>query len=229
MAFSKYYTEYKPPQQQGADFTGLLRKLEEQRQAQQQQQQQNMSPQNMQNIGKLGKSIFGSGGGMPESGGQSFGGGNSVYGGIDIPTSSASSLDMPASTASSSSGTPWYSGFTDMFSGGAGGAGGGEGAGQAAMMNPAVAIPTAVLLSANVAHNKGISPWNETLKGQMPGNLADYYGEGNHGFMSKVLDKDGTVGQTFKGFTDFSTLDPKNALKNTFGGVKSAFKGKLFG
>jgi len=31
------------------------------------------------------------------------------------------------------------------------------------------------------------------------------------------------------GFTDFSTFDPKNALKNTFGGVKSAFKGKLFG
>jgi hypothetical protein len=127
-------------------------------------------------------------------------------------------------------------GFMDsigsMFSGGGGAAAGSEGGASAAAGSNPYGWIAAALLSANVAHNKGVSPWSETLKGQGPGNYVDYY-QGDqdgkqHGFMSKVLDKDGATGQATKGYTDLMTGDFSNSFKHNKQAVKDIFKLKFF-
>jgi hypothetical protein len=218
---SRYYQGYQPSQRRQQDFSDIERMRLEQQQRQQQGQSQQGD--NMNGMGKLAKYFNGGGGEtIPSGGGQSFGGGNSAYGGIDIPASTGGGT-VPEGGA-------WYS---NLFSGGSPAAGGtaagGEGGASAAASSNPYGWIAAALLSANVAHNKGISSWNENLKGHLAGNSLDYYQRGNHGIGSKIFDGDGTVGQTAKGFTDFMSLDPKNGIENTLGGVKSFFKGKLFG
>jgi hypothetical protein len=210
---SRYYQGYQPQQRRQQDFSELERMRLEQQQRQQQSQSQQGD--NMNGMGKLAK-MFNSGGGetIPSGGGQSFGGGNSAYGGIDIPASTGGA-EMPA-------GESWYS---NLFSGGEGAAGGGS-------SMTAAAAPVAMVLAANTAHNKGISPWHETLKGRLAGNTIDYY-QGKqdgkeHGFMSKVLDDDGAFGNFAKSATDFAELDFSNSFDNAKTGLKNLFKLKLF-
>jgi hypothetical protein len=177
--------------------------MEKLKQQQQQQQQQSGSGlDNFSNAAKAYKYFKTPSSPVPSGGGNSFGGGNSVYGGIDIPTSTGGGT-MP-------SGQSWYS----------------------AMMNPAVAVPAAIIAGANVMHNKDISSWGDTLKGKGGANLVDYY-QGKkdgkeHGFMSKVLDPDGATGQLTKSLTDFGSLDFSNGFKGVEDGLKSLFKLKLF-
>jgi hypothetical protein len=216
--FSKYYTGYQPKQRQQTDYTDIQQILAAQKQQQQAQQQQGNNPQSMQNFGSSMKSMFG-GSDIPASGGQSFGGGNSAYGGIDIPTSTPQSLDMPASTEPS-----WYS---NLFSSGGAPtnvnmAAPSSGGGSAIAYAP----PVAALLAANVAHNKGISPWHETAKGHLGGNTLDYFRNGDHGFMSKITG--GSLGDFGKSATDFASLDFGNSLQNAGSGLKNLFKLKLF-
>lgn len=219
MAYSKYYTDYQAPQSQRQDMSALMQKLRELQQQSQQQQQQNMSPSNMQNIGKLGKSIFG--GGSPTS----FGGQQGGVGGSYLSGDAGLGMDL-GGTAGQGTNPSWYS---SLFSSPAsGGAAGGGGASSGLMSNPWTAAAAAIIGSANVMHNKDISPWSDSIKGKAGGNLVDYYGEGGHGIGSKIFDKDGAIGQNVKGFTDIMEFDPKNAIKNLGGGLKSLFKGKLF-
>jgi hypothetical protein len=208
---SRYYQGYQPAQRRQQDFSDIERmRLEQQQRNQQSQSQQG---DNMNGMGKLA-GMFKSGGEViPSGGGQSYGGGNSAYGGFDMPTTTGGA-EMPA-------GESWYS---NLFSGGEGAAGGDSA--SAAMMNPAVAIPATALLAANVAHNKGISNWGDTLKGQLSGNTLDYYRNGDHGFMSKI--SGGSIGDFGKSVTDFATLDFGNGFDNAKSGLKNLFKLKLF-
>ena len=223
MAFSKYYTQFQPRQRQrsnGEDLLEAMRKMQEQQQAEQQQNSQ-ASMSDWQNAGKLGKSLFGSPT-VPTGGGQSWGGGNSVYGGIDIPTSTAQSFDIPSAVSSPSlGGTPTNINMAPPASGGGSWSSG-------LMSNPWAAGAAAILGSANVMHNKDISPWSDSIKGKSGGNLVDYYQDGDHGLFSKLMDADGATGQGTKGITDFLELDFSNAFGNTKDSLKSLFKGKLF-
>lgn len=121
-------------------------------------------------------------------------------------------------------------GASSMAGGGA--ASGGGGMGSALMSNPWTAAAAAIVGGSNYLHNKDISPWNETLKGQAGGNMLDYYGgrkDGKtHGAIGKIVDKDGATGQSLKAVTDLSELDFSNAWKNAKDSVKSLFKLKLF-
>lgn len=211
MAFSKYYTGYQPRQRQPDNQSDLLEYMRRMQEQMQQQSQQNQpSAADYQNIGKLGKSIFGSSGG---SGGTptnidmtppASGGGGDIWNLFGQTPTSGSPMASPAG------GSSWHSAFA----------------------NPAVAIPAAVIAAANVAHNKGISSWGDTLKGQLGGNTVDYYAEGNHGIGSKIFDKDNPISayEPAKFFTDLATLDLKNAAKhggNALMGPLKALK-KLF-
>jgi hypothetical protein len=221
---SRYYQGYQPSQRRQQDFSDIERMRLEQQQRQQQGQSQQGD--NMNGMGKLAKYFNGGGGEtIPSGGGQSFGGGNSAYGGIDIPASTGGGT-VPEGGA-------WYS---NLFSGGSPAAGGtaagGEGGASAAASSNPYGWIAAALLSGQVMHNKGISNWGDTFKGQGTSNLVDYY-QGNkdgkqHGVMSKVLDEDGATGNFTKAFTDFGTFDFSNGLKNTKDGFKNALKLKFF-
>lgn len=209
MAYSKYYTDYQAPQSQRQDMSALMQKLRELQLQSQQQQQQNMSADNMQGIGNLGKSIFGSG--SPSS----FGGQSGGVGGSYLSGDAGLGMDLGGTAGQ---GTSWYSSLFNSPS--------------SALMNPAVAIPAAALFGANVAHNKGISSWGDTLKGQLGGNTIDYYAEGNHGIGSKIFDKDNPLSayEGSKALTDLATLDFKNAFKHGGNALMNPFKAlkKLF-
>lgn len=230
---SKYYQGYQPRQKRPRDFSRLeaLRQLQAQQQQQQGQQQSNLGD-NLNSAGKLYK-YFNSGGsataggGLGTGAGQGFesfsaGGANGGTLGYDM------NGFMGAGTPAAESSPAWYSNlFSSSPSAGALGSGGSGGASGAASSNPYGWIAAAIL-SANVMHNKGISPWHEGIKGKGGGNLVDYYQKGGHGIGSKLLDKDGFVGMSGKGFTDIMEGDVTNAWKNSIDGLKNLFKGRLF-
>jgi hypothetical protein len=229
MAFSKYYTQFQPRQRQrsnGEDLLEAMRKMQEQQQAEQQQNSQ-ASMSDWQNAGKLGKSIFGS---SAPTGATNF---INSSGGISTAFQSPAATQFGGSSLTGAGGgmgaiqSPITGGATSNALGGMGGSGG-----SSALMSNPYGWAAAILASANVMHNKDISPWSETIKGQAGGNLVDYY-QGRkdgkeHGFMSKLMDADGATGQATKGITDFLELDFSNAFGNTKDSLKSLFKGKLF-
>lgn len=119
--------------------------------------------------------------------------------------------------------------------GGSAGAAGGAGASGAGALfsNPVTGL--AALIAGNVIYqnNKGITSYEEALKGQAGGKTLDYYGGRNDGkthggILGKIADKDGATGQSLKGITDFSELDFKNGIKNSTEALKSALKFKFF-
>jgi hypothetical protein len=226
---SRYYQGYQPAQRRQQDFSELERMRLEQQQRNQQAQSQDS---NMNGIGKLAKYFSGGNGSATAGGGtgtaagqgfESFGAGGANGGGLGYDMNGFMGQGTPAANGGS-----WYS---NLFSSSPAAGGGGGGASAAASSNPYGWI-AAALLSANVMHNKKISPWSESIKGQGADNLVDYF-QGNkdgkqHGAMSKVLDEDGATGNFTKAFTDFGTFDFSNGLKNTKDGFKNALKLKFF-
>lgn len=226
---SKYYQGYQPRQKRPRDFSRIeaLRQLQAQQQQQQGQQQSSLGD-NLNSAGKLYEYFkpagsASAGGGLGTGAGQgfeSFGAGGANGGTLGYDMNGFMGAGTPAAESSPS----WYS---SLFNGGGTAAGGQGGASSAAMSNP-YGWAAAILGSANIMHNKGISPWNETIKGKAGGNLVDYYQNGRHGIGSKLLDKDGATGKATKGITDFLELDFGNALSNTGDSLKNLFKLKLF-
>lgn len=140
-----------------------------------------------------------------------------TYGDFTIPAGTGGEFNAPAAE-----GGGWMDSVSGTF-----GQGGGEGASGSLMSNP-YGLAALIIGSANVMHNKGISPWSETLKGKAGGNLVDYYQDGGHGIGSKILDKDGATGRGTKGLTDFLELDFSNALRNSGKSLENLFRGRLF-
>ena len=176
-----------------------------------------MSISDANNLYKSGKSLFASGAG-PSAANNFTSGAMGANSGQIGATSGI--YDFGGSAAAGSS-----SGGLGSFGGGLGG--GGSGGSAAAGSNPYGWI-AAALLSANVAHNKGISPWSDAIKGKGPGNWIDYY-QGkqdgkDHGLGSKIFKEGGAVGEAAKAYTDFGSLDFKNGLKHSLKSIKNIFK-----
>lgn len=180
----------------------------------------------------------------------SNGGLNRMFGlgGTGGATGSAISSAMPAMSAgggsslgsmglmSSAAPVSFPGAATGGAAAGGGGAAAAGGAGSglmgAAMSNPWTAIAAAIIGGANYMDNKGISSWEDSLKGQAGGKMLDYYGgrkDGKtHGFIGKLFDKDNVTGSMSKTATDFNELDFSNALKNGGKTLKNIFKLKFF-
>jgi hypothetical protein len=225
---SKYYTGFKPtPIKRPDEYGDLLQMLMRQSKGGQGGNSNSTNFGQMKDIADMGKSLFGSSGGLDSLGGAPSNFVNSSGGVSTAMQSPAPVTDFAtgatmnpigggqtSNTLGSMGGNSWYNG---LFNGGGMGA---------------MAAPAAALLGAQVAHNKGISNWGDTAKGQLLSNTVDYY-QGSqdgkeHGFMSKILDPDGATGQLSKSATDFATLDFSNGLKGMEDGLKSLFKLKLF-
>lgn len=198
-------------------------------------------------LGASFASNFGLGGAVQSGALGSYGGATGLFGGTGAGAgwsglgAASSGLTYGGGSAAAGSAAGAGSGWFGLggastglsYGGGAAAAGGaGAGGGAALLSNPLTAAAAAVLGSANYLHNKGISSWSDTLKGKAPGNIVDYF-QGRqdgkeHGFMSKVLDKDTAHGKFAKSFTDLATLDFGNAFKGATGGLKDLFSFKWF-